>query len=227
MRPLVNYLKERCSKQADQRFLVGIVGVPGAGKSTLAQRLVDAVNQEYEQPVAVCVPMDGYHLPNSVLDARNLRVLKGVAETFDGEGFVSLLGKLRQDDGSSVVCPTFDRSIDASVEDGLVVESGHRIIVIEGNYLLLPRHPWDRIPSLLNEIWYLDVDEQIIKPRLLDRHILGGRSAQDAQQKMDSTDLPNARLIKECRTLADKIVLQMGEGYVISALNSAVSGETT
>jgi len=145
MRSLVSYLEEHYSQTLGQRYLVGIVGVPGAGKSTLAQRLVDAVNQDYEQPVAVCVPMDGYHLPNSVLDERNLRSLKGIPETFDGESFVRLLGKLRQDDGSAVVCPTFDRSIDASVKDGLVVESGHRIIVIEGNYLLLQRQPWDGI----------------------------------------------------------------------------------
>lgn len=198
------------SKAADvpsgHRYMTGIVGFPGAGKSTLAERLVDALNKAAPGDMARVVPMDGFHLPNAVLEKRNLRPLKGIPETFDGEGFVKLLKALREVPAARVGVPGFDRTLDEPTPDATIVEPHHKLLVVEGNYLLVPEHPWEQVRELLDEVWYLDVAIDTIIPRLIERHVLGGRTPEAAREKMESTDLRNARLIAKTRPYATRVV---------------------
>lgn len=192
---------------ADKRFIVGIVGFPGAGKSTLSGGLVDAVNAVL--PVgqrAQVVPMDGYHLPNETLDRLGLRDLKGIPDTFDADGFVRLLKRIRQSPPQALTAPAFDRSIDGSIADAIRIEPGVRVIVTEGNYLLLDRERWLEIADLLDDSWFLDTSLETIRPRLISRHVEGGRTLEAAIAKVESTDLPNASLIEKTRSRARAIV---------------------
>jgi pantothenate kinase len=203
---LVDYLLSKLDALSEsERFLVGIVGFPGAGKSTLAEQLVAAVNQARSDQAAV-VPMDGYHLPNERLDDLQLRPLKGIPETFDADAFVGLLAELSERPPRRVLCPAFDRTIDEPIADAIMIEPHHRLLVIEGNYLLLPSPPWNEIADLLDEAWYIDVPMETIMPRLIERHIKGGRDAEAARQKMESTDLRNARLIATTQQFADRLI---------------------
>jgi pantothenate kinase len=169
--------------------------------------LVDRINagSQPECP-AIVVPMDGYHLSNSRLAEMNLLDLKGIPETFDARGFVELLRRLRTITDENVYAPLFDRSVEASIEDAIVIKPSHTFCVVEGNYLLLQTEPWAQCKQFFDEIWFVDSTLEEILPRLLQRHIEGGRSEAAGREKVESTDLPNARLIHESKTLADRLV---------------------
>lgn len=188
---------------ADKRFVVGIVGFPGAGKSTLSGGLVAALNETLPPgQKAQVLPMDGYHLPNSVLANLGLRPLKGIPETFDAKGFSALLTQVREFPPQKVFAPAFDRVIDGSIPDAIEIGPDVKVVVVEGNYLLLDRDGWREIEKLLDDTWFLDTSFETIQPRLIARHIAGGRSKDEAIEKMQSTDLPNARLVDESRKRA-------------------------
>jgi|ERR1700733_13075351 pantothenate kinase len=191
--------------KAGERYILGVVGYPGAGKSTVSEWLETGVNRLYPHS-AIVVPMDGYHFSNETLDQLRLREFKGIPETFDAIGFIELLRRLRTTTDKNVCCPRFDRGIEASIEDAIVISPAQRLCIVEGNYLLLDKDPWRECKSLFDEVWFLDVTFATILPRLIARHIKGGRTPEGATAKVESTDLPNARLIEETKCRADRVI---------------------
>lgn len=192
--------------QPEQRVIIGLVGYPGAGKSTVSAALVNAVNNLHNQTVASVVPMDGYHFSNEELESKGLLALKGVPDTFDASSFIVLLKELRKPAVKTVCCPKFDRSIEASIPDGIAIEPEHRLLVVEGNYLLLDKEPWNSIRDLLDEAWFLHADLNTILPRLVERHREGGRTESGIKTKMESTDIPNAHLIDKTKAFAHRVL---------------------
>lgn len=199
-----DFLKLKQQAPPQTRVLLGITGPPGAGKSTLAENL----HRELRKVGASSqvVPMDGYHLDDETLVAMGIHHLKGVEQSFDGEGFVQLLKSLKETINSDVTYPTFDRSIESTVKNGGLVPAGEHILIIEGNYLLSDNPPWHQIRCLLDWVWYVDVPETVLVPRLLERHMLGGKNREQSQQKVESTDLPNARHVASTKEKADLVL---------------------
>ncbi|WP_278261387.1 nucleoside/nucleotide kinase family protein [Nocardia sp. AG03] len=200
------------SARPDRRVLLGIAGPPGAGKSTLAQRLCAAL------PVpAVVAPMDGFHLPNAVLRDGGALARKGEPDTFDTAGFVAGLRALRAGPvGEPVPWPLFDRAIDEPTEAGVLIRD-ERVVVIEGNYLLLTETEapgWSTVRGLLDACWYLDAPREVLTTRLLDRHVLGGRTPVQAKAKVTDSDLRNADLVAHGRSRADRVLTAAGTGYL-------------
>lgn len=193
-------------KSSTTRYLLGVTGCPGAGKSTLAETVVQSVNQRMNADIAVVVPMDGFHFSNEILRERQLLPLKGIPDTFDAEGFVALLAQLNQDIDGNVYAPKFVRQIEASVADGIVIKPQHRLCVVEGNYLLLNTRPWASIRQYLDLVWFVDVERPILQARLQARHESAGKTPIEASKKVQSTDLPNADLILESKSRADRVV---------------------
>lgn len=198
----------------DRRFVLGIAGPPAAGKSTLAAGLVEALNAGGHESAAVA-PMDGFHLTSAALAATGSLHRKGEPDTFDVAGFVSRLAALRAaPPGSCVSWPTFDRVRNDPVPDAVVFTT-QRIAVVEGNYLLLDEPGWREVRRFLDTVWYLDAADAVIAPRLRDRHLAGGKSATETENKISHSDLPNARTIAASRPRADVHLRERNGSYLI------------
>ena len=188
------------------RILIGITGSPGAGKTTLAQALVAALNADASEPVAVHLPMDGFHLANAALDRLGLRQRKGAIETFDAWGFVALLERVLRETDHTVYAPAFERHIDEPVAGQIAIEPSARIVVVEGNYLLSDLEPWTRVRDLVAEGWFCDTDEDERMLRLVRRHTASGRTPDAAHAWATDVDGANARRIEPTRARADLVV---------------------
>jgi pantothenate kinase len=184
-----------------QRKLLGLVGAPGAGKSTLALALQHAFAD-----VSQVVPMDGYHLANVELQRLGRTERKGAPDTFDSAGYAAMLQRLRQQRPDEIVyAPEFRREIEEPVAGAIPVFPQTRLVITEGNYLLLDNGHWANVAALLDEVWYVDVDDSLRTNRLTQRHEQFGRSRQDAMQWVSGTDEPNARLIATTRPSANLV----------------------
>ncbi len=186
------------------RILVALAGPPGAGKSTLSKQLADALNASEPDEPAVVVPMDGFHYDNAILERRGLLARKGAPETFDCNGFAALLARLLV--ARNVAIPVFDRSLDLSRAGAALVEEHHRILLVEGNYLLLHDTPWAGMESLFEITVRIDVDEAVLEQRLVQRWLDHGYDQEGARHRALSNDIPNARLVAERSSKAEFVV---------------------
>ncbi len=184
----------------DGRIILAVAGPPGSGKSTLSAALVQVL-EDRAPGMAAELPMDGFHLDNAVLDARGLRARKGAPETFDFDGYRAALGRLRA--GESVAVPVFDRGLDLARAGAAVVGPEQRIVVSEGNYLLLGRSPWDGLAGMFDVTLFLSVSEHELRARLVRRWLDHGLSEPDAVARAEGNDLANARLVLGMRRAAD------------------------
>ena len=183
------------------RKMLGLVGAPGAGKSTLALALHRAMPE-----LSQIVPMDGFHLANSELQRLGRSGRKGAPDTFDSAGYVALLRRLRhQTDDEIVYAPEFRREIEEPIAAAIAVQASTRLIVSEGNYLLLADGHWASVAGLLDEIWYVDVDDGLRNERLVQRHMQFGREHANAVDWVAHTDEPNARLVAATRSRAHHV----------------------
>ncbi|MFE4948982.1 nucleoside/nucleotide kinase family protein [Leifsonia sp. NPDC056665] len=189
-----------------RRAIVGIVGSPGSGKTTLARAVVEAANEQAGEPVAAYLPMDGFHLADATLEALGRRDRKGAIDTFDGWGFVALLARVLAESDHPVYAPAFDRAVGEPIAGSVAVLPGTRLIVVEGNYLLAPTDPWSRIPPLLSESWFVATPEEERMRRLVDRHTRHGRTPEAALAWARDVDGANARLIEQTAASATLIV---------------------
>lgn len=194
--------------ETDGRLIVAVAGPPGAGKSTMSDHLLHAINKGGEAP-SIVVPMDGFHLDDAILDRRGLLSRKGSPPTFDCAGFAVLLQRLKQADGE-VFIPVFDRSLELSRAAASVVGPEHRVLLVEGNYLLLDQQPWAQLAPFFDLTVYLDVPFDELERRLTDRWLGFGFDAETARNRALSNDIPNAELVVAQSRKADFVVVSDG-----------------
>jgi pantothenate kinase len=191
----------RGKAQAQGRFLTALAGPPGAGKSTLAAELVAALGQGSK-----AVPMDGFHFDDAVLVARGARARKGAPDTFDVAGFRHLLTRLRTED--EVAIPLFDRDLEISRAGADIVGPDDRILIVEGNYLLLNEAPWPDLAPLFDLTIWIDVPEAELDCRLMARWAHYGKTPDEARAWIDSNDMPNIRRVVAGSRPADLVIRQ-------------------
>ena len=184
-----------------RRALLGIAGAPGAGKSTLAGLLVERLG-----PVAAAVPMDGFHLAQVELERLGRASRKGAPDTFDVHGYIALLDRLHHELAETVYAPAFRRDLEGPIAGAIPVPPDAGLVVTEGNYLLDATPPWDRLRAVLDEVWYVELEDEVRVTRLIARHITYGRSADEARQWALVVDQPNAERVALGRDGADLIV---------------------
>ena len=187
-----------------RRQLLGITGAPAAGKSTYAEQLTAQLTADGYQ--VALVPMDGYHLAQSVLEDEGLAEVKGAPHTFDGYGFVALLRRLKESPDEQIWAPRFDRSIEDSIAASIGVAPEVTLVLTEGNYLLLDETPWSKVRTLLDQCWYVEVPEDLRHERLEARHRAFGRSPEEAHERTFGSDERNAHLIAATAPAADAII---------------------
>jgi pantothenate kinase len=183
------------------RTMLGITGSPGAGKSTLATLVANALEE-----LAVVVPMDGFHLAHHQLESQDLVSTKGAIDTFDVGGFVHLLMRLKAADEPVVYAPMFRRDLEEPIAGAIAVPSGVPLVIVEGNYLLVDGGGWERVRSLLDDVWFLAPEETARMARLIERHMNYGRDRDAARERSTGSDQLNANLIASTRPRADLVV---------------------
>ena len=181
------------ARGADRRSITAIAGPPGAGKSTLADHVVELINRAGPGSAAV-MPMDGYHYDDMVLVPRGLRPRKGAPETFDVAGFRHMLMRLRANEEDEIAVPVFDRSIEIARAGARIIPRTVRHIVVEGNYILLDRGDWKSLHPYYDTTVMIDVPEEELTRRLKDRW--KDLSGAELDFKLNGNDLPNGRLVK-------------------------------
>jgi pantothenate kinase len=184
-----------------RRRILGIVGAPGAGKSTLARQLTDALGDR-----AVLVGLDSFHLSNAELRRLGRHDRKGAADTFDAAGYQNLLRRLRPQRDEIVYAAEFDRSLEESIASAVPVPRTVPLVVTEGNYLLVDDDRWRGTAGLLDESWYVEPGEAVRMERLIARHVWFGRSPAEAYERSHGSDQRNAELIASTRSRADLIL---------------------
>ena len=185
-----------------RRAVLGIAGAPAAGKTTLAEELVRALAGDR----VAHVPMDGFHLADVELDRLGLRDRKGAPETFDALGYAALLRRLHEDQDDMIYAPGFERTIEQPIAGAIGVPREARLIVSEGNYLLVEDERWSKVRPLLDEVWYVDLDRDERLRRLVERHRRFGKDEATAIAWATGTDERNATVIAATRSRADLII---------------------
>ncbi|KAI2625652.1 phosphoribulokinase/uridine kinase [Hypoxylon sp. NC1633] len=219
----------------DRRLLIAIAGIPGSGKTTLAQIVTAALNTRHAAqhpdaadaaPVAVYVPMDGYHLTRAQLsampDPAHAHARRGAEFTFDGAAFLALVRALRSPLPSStsapavVYAPSFDHALKDPKPDDIAVQPlpRHRAVVFEGNYVCLDKEPWRAAAALMDERWFVDVGFAAARRRLVARHVRAGiaRDEEEAGRRADENDLVNGEQILRMRVDVDEVVTSREDG---------------
>lgn len=184
------------------RRILGIAGAPGSGKSTLAAALAAELGTDR----SVCVPLDGFHLADEELVRLGRADRKGAPDTFDGYGYVALLHRLRTVQDPVVYAPRFDRDAETSIAGAIAVPASTPLVITEGNYLLDGELPWSRVRGLLDEVWFVEIDEAARRDRLIARHIAHGRKPATAAAWADGPDQRNAARINAGADGADLVV---------------------
>jgi pantothenate kinase len=173
------------------RTLIGIVGKPGAGKSTV----VEEISKKFDSKTVSIIPMDGFHLSNEELISLGRRDRKGAPDTFNVEGFTLLIKSVKIDHSVDHKFPIFHREIEASIADEGMVPKESKVVVIEGNYLFSEAHGWNGIYPLLDHSWFIEIDDEIRIERLIARHVRYGKTREEAEAWSRGSDETNARFI--------------------------------
>jgi pantothenate kinase len=204
--------RARALTRPGRRALLGVVGSPGAGKSTLTEALLAALRADPPPGAGpdwvAHVPMDGFHLADVELERLGLRQAKGKPETFDAGGYVALLARLRDPDPADdvVYAPAFERTLEQPLAGAIPVLRAARLVLTEGNYLLDESEPWGDVRKALTEVWFCDLPDDVRRERLVARHIRFGKAPAHARQWVDEVDERNAERIEAVRCRADLVV---------------------
>src|SRR3954447_9133894 len=192
--------RARTLAQQGGRRILGIAGPPGGGKSTVAREVVAELGEQ-----ARLVPMDGFHLAQAELVRLGRRDRMGAPDTFDAAGYAALLARLRSDE-PVVYAPEFRREIEEPIAGAIAVPRQIPLVVTEGNYLLLAEHGWGAVRPLLDEVWYVETDEEVRVQRLIQRHIQFGKTPEYARTWVERSDERNAALVATTAPAADVLV---------------------
>jgi pantothenate kinase len=195
------------------RAILGIAGSPGAGKSRLVDLLVTRIRADKGADWVAHVPMDGFHLADAQLDRIGARGRKGAPDTFDAAGYAHLLERVKREVDDPVYVPGFDRTLEQPLAAALVVLPSARLVVTEGNYLLLDHPHWALARRAMDAVWFVASDESERIERLVARHIEFGKTPEEARAWVATTDQRNSELVAGTVGKADRVIVNGAAGW--------------
>ncbi|BCM93523.1 hypothetical protein IAD21_05414 [Abditibacteriota bacterium] len=191
------------------RSLIALVGLPGAGKSTLAARLEEAVNERAGEGTMVVLGMDGFHLTKAQLeklpDPECAFARRGSPWTFDAHLMAERLRCIKQAGGhESVWWPDFQHDVGDPIENVHEIGPDVRLVLVEGLYLLHKADGWDEVCHQFDEHWCLDTPLEVALERLTLRHMrVWQLTREEAQRRIARNDQFNANIVMDSCSRAD------------------------
>jgi pantothenate kinase len=204
----------------DSRAILGIAGTPGAGKSTLVELLLARIASIRGEAWVAHVPMDGFHLADAQLDRLGNRESKGAPDTFDATGYANLVERVLRETESPIYVPGFDRTLEQPLAAALVVLPSARLVITEGNYLLLDDPTWARARAAMDAVWFVASDDAVRVERLVERHVQFGKTEAQARAWVAGTDQRNSNLVAPTFSTADRVVVNGSEGWAVVSRES-------
>ena len=195
------------------RAILGIAGCPGSGKSTLVDALLAGIHAVMGDGWVAHIPMDGFHLADAQLDRIGVRGRKGAPETFDAAGYAHLLERVKREADDVVYVPGFDRTLEQPLAAALVVLPSVRLVVTEGNYLLLDDPHWARARRAMDAVWFVASEEAMRVERLVARHVRFGKTPHEARDWVATTDQRNSELVAGTLARADRVIVNGVAGW--------------
>ncbi len=184
---LLTLLNKQIDNHSTSRYFIALSGAPGSGKSTISEKLVSDLNTVGHK--SSILQMDAFHYDDQILKEKNLLLKKGAPETFDVMGLLNFINRLEKE--SEVVIPVFDRSLELSRSSAVIISDDIKVVIVEGNYLLLKSHPWRELHKFFNSTIMVNCDERILEERLIKRWENFNLSKEIINQKVYENDLPN------------------------------------
>ena len=184
---LLTLLNKQIDNHSTSRYFIALSGAPGSGKSTVSEKLVGDLNTVGHK--SRILQMDAFHYDDQILKEKNLLLKKGAPETFDVMGLLNFINRLEKE--SEVVIPFFDRSLELSRSSAVIISDDIKVVIVEGNYLLLKSHPWRELHKFFNFTIIVNCDERILEERLIKRWENFNLSKEIINQKVYENDLPN------------------------------------
>lgn len=192
----------------DSRVVAYLAAPPGAGKTTLSQ-LLELLYKEQKLPYSFqSISIDGFHYERKYLmnnwievsgEKKSLNSVKGSPESFDLEALKERIRLLTE--GNVTKWPMYDRKLHDVSEETIVVDA--EIVLIEGNYLLLDEPGWKELKNIADLTVFIEAKEKSLKPRLIERKMLGGLSLTEAESFYEQSDQRNVIRVLEHSSKAD------------------------
>ena len=169
------------------RYFIALSGPPASGKSTISENLAkDLSAKGYNSSI---LQMDGFHYDDLILKERKLLSKKGAPETFDVMGLINFVSRLHKED--EVVIPIFDRSLELSRSSAVIISKNTKVIIVEGNYVLLNSYPWSELHKFFNTTVMINCEKKILEKRLIERWENFNLPKKEIDEKVYKNDLPN------------------------------------
>ena len=192
-------LLDNLKNDLKNRYFIALSGPPASGKSTISEKLVkDLTLRGHNSSI---LQMDGFHYDDQILKQKSLLLKKGAPETFDVMGFLNFLFRLQNE--NEVAIPIFDRSLELSRSSAVIISKETRVVIVEGNYILLKTHPWRELHKFFNSTIMISTKHEILEKRLLERWKSFNIPEEEIKQKVFENDLPNGVNVYKNSILAD------------------------